>query len=191
MRLLVLLLVGLAGCATTTALKTVDSVAGLHVVKPAAQFHLSGRMSVRTPDQTFSGTVSWTRAAGEDTLLLSGPVGQGAAEIHRQDGQVALKLADGSQISDASDERLMERALGVRLPLDGLLYWLSGQPRPGVTFKAGLDQDGRIERLDQDGWHIEYSQFRRDGEHWRPGRIFANRGDTLEFRFALDRWEVR
>ncbi len=188
MRWLMLLLAGLAGCASEPAPTAVDSMAVGHREPLATQFHLAGRMSVKTPTQNFSGTVTWTRAAGEDTLLLSGPMGQGAAEIHRQDGHVLLIGADGSQMSDDSDEQLMERALGVRLPLDGLLYWLSGQPRPGQEFKAGLDQEGRIDRLDQDGWHIDYSQFRRDGERWRPGRIFASRGGDLELRVVVDSW---
>jgi outer membrane lipoprotein LolB len=93
-------------------------------------------------------------------------------------------------MSDDNDEQLMERVLGVRLPLDGLLSWLSGQPRPGLKFKAGLDQDGRIEALDQDGWHLAYSQFRGDGDQSRPGRIFASRGEDLEFRFVVDHWET-
>lgn len=189
MRWCLLLLAGmLAGCAPMTELKTVDSRAALHVGQPDMQFRLEGRMSVRTPDQTFSGSVSWVRTNGEETLLLSGPLGQGAAEIRRQDGHVTLKTADGGEIIEDSDERLMERVLGLRLPLQGLVYWLSGQPRPGMAFKAGTDQEGRVESLDQDGWHIEYGQFRRYDAHWRPGRIFAKRGDSLQFRFVVDNW---
>jgi outer membrane lipoprotein LolB len=190
MRWIVLMLAGLAGCTTAPVLKPVDSSPNLNVIQPARQFHLEGRISVKTASQTFSGTLSWTRAAGEDTLLLSGPLGQGAAEIHRQHGQVTLKTADGRQMTDDSDAQLMERVLGLRLPLDGLVYWLSGLPQPGVEFKAGMDQEGRFERLDQDGWHFEYSQFSRDGERWRPGRIFAHRGDELEFKFVVDAWET-
>lgn len=185
---LLLLAGGLAGCAPMASLKTVDSRAALHAAQPDMQFRLDGRMSVRTPDQTFSGTVSWTRKTGEETLLLSGPLGQGAAEIRRQDGRVTLKTAEGGEVVEDSDERLMERVLGLRLPLVGLVYWLSGVPRPGMAFSAGTDTEGRVERLDQDGWHIEYSQFRRYDAHWRPGRIFAKRGDSLEFRFVVDSW---
>lgn len=189
-RWLLLLLIGLAGCSSVANLRTVDSSRGLHVVQPAAEFRLAGRMSVRTPDQVFSGTVSWTRTAGEDTLLLSGPLGQGAAELHRQGGRVVLRGADGSLLAEDGDEELMQRVLGLRLPLDGLVYWLSGMPHPEATFQAGVDDMGRVERLDQDGWHIEYSQFKRYGSVWRPSRIFANRGDALEFRFVVDSWEA-
>jgi outer membrane lipoprotein LolB len=190
MRWLVLLLIGLAGCTPTTGLKKVDTMAALHVSRPVMQFRLNGRISVRTPNQSYSGTLSWTRKAGEDTLLLSGPLGQGAAEIHRRNGQVRLKTADGSQIDEGSDEQLMERMLGVRLPLDGMVYWFSGLPRPGAEFQAGVDPQGRIGSLDQDGWHLEYSNFRRYGDSWRPGRIVAKQGASLEFRFVLDGWEA-
>jgi len=190
MRWFVLLLIGLAGCTPTTGLKQVDSMAALHVSRPVMQFSLAGRMSVRTPDQSYSGTLSWTRQAGEDTLLLSGPLGQGAAEIHRHDGRVLLKSADGSEIAEESEEQLMQRLLGLRLPLDGMVYWFSGLPRPGIGFQAGVDPQGRVGSLDQDGWHIEYSKYRRYGESWRPGRIVAKQGAALEFRFVLDQWEA-
>jgi len=188
--LLLVLALTLAACAAPGGLKTVDSSQTLHGIVPATQFRLTGRISAKTPNQTFSGTLSWTRAAAEETLLLSGPLGQGAAEIQRQGDRVMLKTAAGDPVVEDSDERLLERIIGLRLPLDGLVWWLSGLPRPGVEFKAGMDREGRVERLDQDGWHIEYSQFRRYGETWRPGRIFANRGDDLEFRFAVDSWEA-
>lgn len=183
-------LAALAGCTPLAALKTVDTRAALHVAAPAMQFRLDGRMSVRTPAQTFSGTVSWVRRDGGETLLLSGPLGQGAAEIDRRDGRVVLKLADGSRVVEGSGEQLLERVLGLRLPLDGLVYWLAAVPRPDEPFRAGVDGAGRIEFIDQDGWHIEYSGYRRYGRTWRPARIFANRGDDLEFRFVLDRWEA-
>lgn len=189
-RLLLGLGLVLMGCAAPAGLKTVDSYQSLPTAEPAMQFRLTGRISAKTPERIFSGTLSWTRVAAEETLLLSGPLGQGAAEIRRQGDHVMLKTAAGDPVVEDSDERLLERVIGLRLPLDGLVWWLSGLPRPGVEFKAGLDRDGRVERLDQDGWHIEYSQFRRYGETWRPGRIFANRGDALEFRFAVDSWEA-
>jgi len=148
-------------------------------------------MSVRTPEQSFSGTLSWDHAKDDDTLLLSGPLGQGAAQIRRRDGFVELDTADGKHFVDQSDERLMRHVLGLDLPLDGLVDWLSGLPRPGVVFRAGQDDQGRLAWLDQEGWHIEYDRYALHGGRWLPGRIVARRGESLDFRVVVDAWGLQ
>jgi len=185
-RLAFLLLLVLAGCAQ---LKTLVAPTALRDARPIMQFKLDGRLSVKTEAQNFSGSLNWHRVASGETLLLSGPLGQGAAEIRRQDGLLVFTAADGSVVTEENDERLMERALGLKLPLDGLVYWLSALPRPRVDFRAAADEAGRIVSLDQDGWHIEYSRYQLRGDRWLPGRIFANRGE-LEFRLVVDAWET-
>mgnify|MGYP001024944253 CR=1 FL=1 len=181
-----LALLVLVGCAQ---LKVAVAPESLRDARPVMQFKLDGRLSVKTDGQTFSGSLAWRRNGGEETLLLSGPLGQGAAEISRQGDLLVLKAADGTVVTEASDERLMERALGLRLPLDGLVWWLSALPRPEVAFRATAGEDGHLASLDQDGWHIEYSRYQLRGERWLPGRVFARRGD-LEFRLVVDAWEA-
>lgn len=185
-RLAVLSLLVLAGCARMNVAVEPANLVG---ARPVMQFKLDGRLSVKTETQNFSGSLAWHRSADEETLLLSGPLGQGAAEIRRQGGVLVLKGADGTIVTEDSDERLMERALGLRLPLDGLVWWLSALPRPQVGFSAAAGEDGHLASLDQDGWHIEYSRYQRRGDRWLPGRIFASRGE-LEFRLVVDAWEA-
>jgi outer membrane lipoprotein LolB len=180
----------LAGCATP-GLRQVDSLADLQTAAPLADFRLEGRLSARTPDRTVSGTLVWERGHGVDTLLLSGPLGQGGAEIRRESGRAELRTADGEHLVESSDARLMSRVLGFDLPLDGLLYWLSGQPQPDVAFRGGLDKGGHLAWLDQEGWHIEYERYALHGVRWLPGRIVARRDGEVDFRFVADRWEPR
>jgi outer membrane lipoprotein LolB len=185
-RAALLAVLALAGCAQLTVLVAPES---LRAGQPVMHFKLDGRLSVKSENDRLSGGIAWQRTGDQETLLLSGPLGQGAAEIRRQGGLVTLKAADGTVFTETSDERLMERAIGLRLPLDGLVWWLSALPRPEVEFRAAAGEDGRLASLDQDGWHIEYSRYRQVGERWLPGRIFASRGE-LEFRLVVDAWEA-
>jgi outer membrane lipoprotein LolB len=155
--------------------------------QPVTEFKLGGRVSVKTESQQYSGSLSWHRQGGDETLLLSGPLGQGAVEIRRQGGLLVLQTADGQTVTDANDERLMERALGISLPLSGLVWWLSALPAPTSEFGAATGPDGRLVSLEQDGWRIEYSRYREIYGRWLPGRIFASRGE-LQFRLVVDDW---
>lgn len=185
-RLALVFLFWLTGCAVQpVALESTN----LRGQVPLALFHLDGRLSVKTESQRVSASLAWHRTGEGETLLLSGPLGQGGAEIQRRQGLVTLKTGDGQVFTETSDERLMEQALGLRLPLDGLVWWMSALPRPVVEYRALAGEDGRLASLDQDGWHIEYSRYRQVGGRWLPGRIFASRGD-LEFRLVVDVWEA-
>lgn len=180
------LLLALAGCAHVEVAVAPET---FNTVEPVREFRLDGRLAVKTASQNLSGSLAWRRAGGEEVLLLSGPLGQGAVEMRRQDGMLVLRLADGTELSDASDEALMERAIGLRLPLAGLVWWLSALPRPGAEFAATAAGDGRLASLEQDGWRIEYGRYRQLDGRWLPGRIFARQGE-LEFRLVVDAWEA-
>lgn len=176
----------LSGCSSLKRAVTLDALRGQEPVK---LFRLDGRLSVKTETQRISANLIWNRAPAEERLLFAGPLGQGAMEILRQEGRVMLKSADGTLTSAESDELLLERVLGVRLPLDGLVWWLSALPRPDSEFVAVAGEDGRLSSLDQDGWHIEYSRYQARGTRWLPGRIFVSRGE-LELRLVVDHWDA-
>lgn len=154
------------------------------------RFSLEGRISVKAEEQSFSGGIRWNHAPGRDEILLSSPLGQGVAELRQEDGQVTLKRAEGQTYVASSGEALLDAVLGVRLPVDGMVHWLSAQPRPDSPYDLERDEAGRVTRLTQDGWRLEYGRYRFEAERWLPGRIFARRDDTLEFRLVVDTWQA-
>jgi outer membrane lipoprotein LolB len=179
----------LAACAQLSALRVVDRAAALPSQGHVEHFRLEGRLSVRAGAESFSGNLVWLRNAREEALLLSTPLGQGVAEIRREGAGMRLTDAEGRIHVAESGDALLRKVLGIDMPLSGLVYWLSAHPRPDASFQASLDADGRLVAMQQDGWQIEYGRHRRAGERWLPGRIFARRGEDLEFRLIIDAWE--
>lgn len=176
----------LAGCAQTLAPLAPDT----QVVQSLDRFRLEGRVSVRREEKSFSAGIRWQHDPARDEILLSSPLGQGVAELRQENGQVMLKTAEGQTSVVDGGEALLDTVLGVRLPLDGLLHWLLAQPRPGGAYQLELDGEGRVARLSQDGWRLEYGRYRLHGQRWLPGRIFARHGEQLEFRLVVDVWDV-
>lgn len=160
------------------------------VGQPVEVFDLEGRLSVRSEDKTFSGGLAWHRAIASETLLLNSPLGQGVAEIRREGGGVMLTDSEGRQYRAESGEMLLHRVVGISLPVDGLVYWLSALPRPEGSHEALVDPEGKVLSLSQDGWRIDYDRYQSRAGRWLPGRIFARRGESLEFRLVVDEWII-
>lgn len=180
-----------SGCASWRTMAVVSQRSALPEASPVAFFKLEGRLSVKAEEQNFSGGLLWDRKAGGETLLLSTPLGQGVAEIRRQENRVSLTDSEGNVHVADSGEALLQRVVGIKLPVEGLVYWLSALPRTGSPFSAEQDESGRVAVLNQDGWRIEYGRYRELDGRWLPARVFAKRDDNLEFRLVVDSWTAQ
>jgi outer membrane lipoprotein LolB len=154
---------------------------------PAAQrgetISLSGRVAVQQEKENFSGLFQWVSRDGVDDVLLSDPLGQGVAKIVRSARETMLQLPDGRTQSAPDADALTERLLGFRLPLGGMSYWIMARPDPARPHQLTRDEKGRVERIAQDGWKIDYLSY----VEGRPRKLFISRPD-LEIKLVVDHW---
>ncbi|HYP69067.1 MAG TPA: lipoprotein insertase outer membrane protein LolB [Thiobacillaceae bacterium] len=144
---------------------------------------LSGRVAVHQEEKDFSGLFQWVSRDGVDDILLSDPLGQGVAKIVRTGRETTLQLPDGRTRSAPDADALTEKLLGFSLPLGGMSYWITARPDPGRPHQLTRDGKGRVERIAQDGWKIDYLSY-ADG---RPRKLFITRPD-LEIKLVVDHW---
>lgn len=142
------------------------------VVRPpgpvdAQRFLLEGRLSVRQGETRYYVGISWRHTEARDEILLTGPLGQGLAELTRDAAGARLVTSDRRTVVAADWESLAERAFGVRLPLSELPRWVVGVS-PAPTF---------------DGWRIDYLEY----ESELPVLMELRRGD-IEVRLKVDAW---
>lgn len=178
----------LAGCAQYTALTR--PVAATPPATIPERFHLQGRLSVKTAEQAYSGGITWVHEPLRDEILVRSPLGQGLAELRRDPQGISLVDAEGNQYQAASEEALLEQTLGLRLPINGLVHWLTALPRPDVPYRLEHGEHGQVTRLEQDGWRLEYGRYREVEGRLMPGRLFARRDETWEFRLVVDQWNL-
>lgn len=177
----------LAGCAAVPTVETAPQTPPLAAKPIAEKFQLTGRVAVKYDGQAFSGGLRWQHSAVSDEILLSSPLGQGMAQIVRDEAGVSLISADAQTYHAQDAEELTEAVLGWRLPLAGLLHWVRGEAAPG-EHQAQHDA-GALMRLEQDGWQIDYLGYRDVNGRRLPQKIFLQRGD-LDIRLVIDTWSV-
>jgi outer membrane lipoprotein LolB len=180
-RLLALLLLAVtAGCATPPA-GPVAAVAPL-----STNWTLQGRIGIQTGEQSLAGNIRWRHRADMDEVLMTTPLGQGVARIVRDAEGVLLEVPNQPPRRAPDAESLTREALGYALPVAGLVWWVQGRPDPGSASEASHAPAGRLTRLRQDGWVIDYLQYAADA---RPRKLVVAR-DGLEIRLVADSWQT-
>jgi outer membrane lipoprotein LolB len=135
----------------------------------AEAFFLNGRLSVRQGETRHHVGISWRHEAARDEIFLSGPLGQGLAELTRDADGARLLTADRKLLTAPDWESLAERVLGARLPLSGLPQWLASAPA--------------ARSFDVEGWRIDVLEVAAG----RPALIELRR-DDIEARLKIDGW---
>jgi outer membrane lipoprotein LolB len=153
-----------------------------------APFDVEGRLSARRGQEGGSAAFTWRHAGTRDDIALATPLGQTLAQLHGDAGGVTARWPDGRAVEAPTFDALIQRILGVPVPVQGLTAWLRGYARAGSPAQLARDAQGRPEVLMQDGWEIVYAY--RDAVAQRPSRLTLRYGgsEPAEVRLVIDRW---
>ncbi|MFZ5958048.1 lipoprotein insertase outer membrane protein LolB [Pseudomonas knackmussii] len=187
----------LAGCAGLTSHESLEGQGNAttwkaHKERVAALdgWQIDGKVGIRAPKDSGSGTLFWLQRQGYYDIRLSGPLGRGAARLTGREGAVTLEVAGQGRYQAESPEALLEQQLGWRLPVSHLLWWVRGLPAPDSKSRLTLDGDSHLARLEQDGWNVEYSSYAQQDGYWLPERLKL-RGQDLDVTLVIKSWQPR
>lgn len=166
------------------------AAAGCAELKPAPQpesveFELSGRIATRYRDEAASGNVAWRHSRETDEMLITSPVGSSVARVVRTGSEVVLTTADAKEYRANDAETLTEQVLGFRVPLTGLADWVRGRQVEATPAAVVRGNDGRPASIEQNGWRVEYQEFRADGLPVRMKLTYPG----IELRLAIHDWK--
>lgn len=151
---------------------------------------LTGRVGANNGKDSLSASMRWIQTRERYRIRLSGPLGQGLVEVTGSEAGVALRNAERQTFYASTPEVLLSERFGWRLPVSGLRYWILGQPVPGAAVeRRRLDAYGRLTRLDQSGWRIEYLEYEDVGGMELPSRINLEHRE-LKARIAVRHWQL-
>ncbi len=157
---------------------------------------LQGRIAVSNGRNGGSGRIDWTQAGRRYDVSLSAPVTRQSWRLVGDAASAWLEGLDGGTREGPDAATLLRDATGWEIPVTALADWVRGVRAQGAdTASATYGLDGRLLRLEQGGWSIDY--------HWPlpgsdpadraaqilPTRLDARRGEA-SVRLIVDRWEA-
>ncbi|MGB0712577.1 MAG: lipoprotein insertase outer membrane protein LolB [Gammaproteobacteria bacterium] len=178
-----ILLLGMAilgGCATPPPpAPDPDRAADLHAARlPALQaltdWSIKGRIGLSSEVESWHADLRWRQSEEHYLINLAGPFGQGRVKIEGRPGLVTLETED-RVFRDLDADRLINRRLGWQVPVRGLNWWVRGMasPRMADPLSREFDERGRLLRLSQGGWIVEFLRYRDVDGLQLPDKVFA------------------
>lgn len=189
--LLIAAILAMAGCATLPPPSAPsDSEAQarhLRKLENIGAFSLAGRMAVQTDKRGFSGPLRWKHTEEGDHFSLYSPLGAQVADIQSTKDGVTLVTNDRKTYKADTAETLLQNTMGWSLPLTGLSDWILGRPTNSPHEIVALDDHGRLKRLKQDGWDIEYAAYKTVDGTDLPGKVLL-RSQQLDLKLLVEQW---
>ncbi len=150
-----------------------------------------GRIGVVNGQDGWHASFQWAQQESAYRIDLIGPLGQGRVIVENDGQETRVQTQDGQSWTAADADDLLEQTLGVRLPVNGLRYWARGLPAPDSTPLLQTDASGRLTRLEQNGWIIEYPAYAPTSRLNLdlPERIIARRAD-LSVKLVIEQWTL-
>ncbi|MFK3969821.1 lipoprotein insertase outer membrane protein LolB [Pseudomonas sp. NPDC087358] len=191
---LIALLAGCAGITSHEAVQGKGDASKWRVNKEQLAsldgWQINGKVGIRAPKDSGSGTLFWLQRQDYYDIRLSGPLGRGAARLTGRPGAVSLEVANQGRYEAADPETLLKDQLGWKLPVSHLVWWVRGLPAPDSKSSLTLDSDSRLSNLEQDGWQIEYLSYTQQNGYWLPERMKLH-GQDLDVTLVIKDWQPR
>ena len=182
-----------------------------HMKIQQGSWKFKGVVGISMPGQAEQASVSWNKEPKQYQIKLSGPLGLGNIELQYKSGEYELIDEKGHVYTNSDPEALLEQVTGWTLPLSGADFWVLGlikpektldqvdlskhlyggirksNPNSGLNFS--LNKYGSLEKLQQNGWNIDYRQYRVFNGVMLPVQIiFYNKAKQLRIKLVIQNW---
>ncbi len=163
-------------------------------VRALPQLAFNGRVAMSNGRDGGSGRIEWLQTGGDYRVTLSAPVTRQSWQLQGGPQGARIDGLDGGPREGADVALLLREATGFEIPVAAMAAWAAGA-RADVAVsgpaEVAFDAGGRLARVQQDGWTIDYLEWQPDPAAGAapalPTRINAQRGDA-RVRLIVDSW---
>lgn len=152
-------------------------------------WEIRGRTAITQEKESWHAGLNWRESNGIYRIKLMGPFSQGGVHLDGTPEQVVLTLSDGEMLAAATPEALLTNVFDLKFPVSALRDWVRGLPYDGVPYQSlELDNQGRLLRLQQQEWQIDYQRYERYGQQDMPAKLFISHPE-LSVRLVVNNWK--
>lgn len=149
-----------------------------------AHYGFDGGLTIHQGDKAWRVGINWQHEPAGDRIVLSGPLGQGLAEITRDASGARLVDAKGKTYVAADAATLLREVVGIPAPIDVIPRWLLAD-----IANATRDAMGRPLHALEDGWSVDYTEYESSRADALPQRLQLER-DDLTVNLRIDQWQL-
>lgn len=126
-----------------------------------AQWSLQGRVALSNGERGGSGRLDWQQDGARYAVALSAPVTRQSWRLRGDAGGAVLEGLQGGPRHGPDPAGLLLDSTGWQIPVTALSAWLRGVRAVAMgPAQLQFGSDGRLARLQQGGWTIDYSDWR-------------------------------
>jgi outer membrane lipoprotein LolB len=133
--------------------------------------------------------MEWKQLGTYYTIYLDGPLGQAIAKIEGKPEGVQLE-ASGERYKGQNPEQLLFELTGWDFPVSLLRYWVMGMPSPAGESTLKLNNQGNPLLINQQGWTVEYLQYKDFSGITMPSRMKIRQGEVQATLVARS-WQLK
>ncbi|WP_200179334.1 lipoprotein insertase outer membrane protein LolB [Ectothiorhodospira mobilis] len=154
------------------------------------EWRLQGRLALAVGEERWNAHMRWDQRDTAYDIRVFGPFGRQAARLQGDKDGVVLHTRGGETHRARDVDGLVYHALGWRLPVSGLRYWVLGIPAPrSEPEDRVLDAAGRASRLRQAGWTVRYQGYDEARRPALPERMTLEY-EEIRLRLVMDDWRM-
>lgn len=166
--------------------------------KPSAQSYqpspkhwvAQGSLAIRQGNRGSNSFFHWQQASeNRYEIRLFSAMGAGNTVLSGRPGTVRITTAKGQQAQAGSAEALMKKQLGWSLPISPMYYWIRGIKAPTGAAKMMFDRNHHLQRIEQNGWTVEYSNYQTVGVFELPTRIDVSHSERVYAKIRVSTWD--
>jgi len=155
---------------------------------------MGGRSALRFKGNAWTFGLNWVqRNRQQYSLQIRNPItGTVVGILDQSVGRATLK-SRGKVSTGPDAERLLQQELGVKMPVNGMPYWIRGVMAPQYPVgQVVLDAKGRPKKIVQAGWVMEYFNYRGLGFDALPGKVnISRKQEQVNVRILAKQWKTR
>jgi len=201
--LIMLLLGGLSACSTTRQVANTDVAAPQvnkqsvwakrqAVLRQRMSWQLAGRAGVAYRGENWPFALNWQQHSPSSyRMVIQHPLTKSTLGIINKTARQVTLEANGRIYRDTSAERLIEKNLGVKMPVKGMRYWVLGILSPEHPRSMPiLDGIGRPRQIKQAGWTIDYLRYAGNQLTALPTLIKVHRTspEPVQVKLSVKKW---